>query len=818
MNSDWSWTYGPLAAVGTHCPFCNLLWVMPERGPSSRHGGMESLNSVGSTGSCDSMESISSNHSAFSGDSYDHLSAEERECLMFLEETIDSLDTEADSGLSNDESERGNKALSLPQSEPVWIPSSNGDGKTSIQIPTQPKMEEGPNNRGTAALDLDKVVLPKQGYHSFPRIVQIPRVEIPTQTSDVKLAVSSADPVKALYGKPRSLSCINQPQAEERTLSELLLLPPPDLFRDPQTVDKRRSINDPMDAHGARFEREVGKLAKTSEHKEAPPTVWHPPAKVVPPMVDSMSPRPLSPRPLSPRPLSPRPLSPQMTTHPEDPHVHVTTGENHFKQGPPTAPKPRKFPSHIIMKPSTGGGVASNIDPQQRPRTFSAHESHMGKEQEKARLEALQKLGLLQEKMDAPRRGSFKSHVFPKPVEIPVPQGVMEHGKKDAYGKSVSVTIRQQEKPDVLGTSPVQPSFLAPQKEAHSRGSDDATRNEGMVRNRLSIKSNSLEKADEHEDRAVQHSVLLVPREADAVEGGYLSSVKAEVSSSRPSVKASSQEKADEGGARTGQPPKETHVVFDDSPKNLKSDVMSSSKQIVKTSPQEKVEGRGALNPAQHAVPTVEPALLPKVDRPQENRTKGESIENISMMSTSPGKTFNVQKPREVPVPHPSPEVTLRDSRGRPIPDKSNRHSTCMDTPGEEFLHFPQGSVPGLRQINIKSNTLERSGVGLSSYISSGENQGQKSSSSIFKKPMFSANFLRNSRPRPASLGTGKDFPGIEDPTMEVEKTEKRRSFFPGFSRNARTALPVTSVKITPKGSSDEHRREALKKLGLLKE
>lgn len=33
----------------------------------------------------------------------EHLSAEERACLMFLEETIESLEVENDSGISNDE-------------------------------------------------------------------------------------------------------------------------------------------------------------------------------------------------------------------------------------------------------------------------------------------------------------------------------------------------------------------------------------------------------------------------------------------------------------------------------------------------------------------------------------------------------------------------------------------------------------------------------------------------------------------------------------------------------------------------------------------
>lgn len=52
-----------------------------------------------------------------SDDSLGHLSAEEKACLMFLEETIESLDTEEDSGLSNDEPDQlpglGNVATKL---------------------------------------------------------------------------------------------------------------------------------------------------------------------------------------------------------------------------------------------------------------------------------------------------------------------------------------------------------------------------------------------------------------------------------------------------------------------------------------------------------------------------------------------------------------------------------------------------------------------------------------------------------------------------------------------------------------------------------
>lgn len=39
-----------------------------------------------------------------SEDSMDHLSAEERACLTYLEETIEALETQEDSGVSNDDS------------------------------------------------------------------------------------------------------------------------------------------------------------------------------------------------------------------------------------------------------------------------------------------------------------------------------------------------------------------------------------------------------------------------------------------------------------------------------------------------------------------------------------------------------------------------------------------------------------------------------------------------------------------------------------------------------------------------------------------
>ncbi|XP_005529480.1 PREDICTED: specifically androgen-regulated gene protein isoform X2 [Pseudopodoces humilis] len=142
---------------------------------------------------------------------------------------------------------------------------------------------------------------------------------------------------------------------------------------------------------------------------------------------------------------------------------------------------------------------------------------------------------------------------------------------------------------------------------------------------------------------------------------------------------------------------------------------------------------------------------------------------------------------------------------------------TPLPVPGQPG----EGSVPGIRQMTFKSNTLERSGVGLGSSISSSSSKEQntRSSSSSLGKMSFierlAPSFLRGGRPRPTSLGPGKDFGGLKE-SEEQDKSSKRRSHpLPSFPRPSRSAV---SVKISPKAAADENRREALKKLGLLKE
>lgn len=172
--------------------------------------------------------------------------------------------------------------------------------------------------------------------------------------------------------------------------------------------------------------------------------------------------------------------------------------------------------------------------------------------------------------------------------------------------------------------------------------------------------------------------------------------------------------------------------------------------------------------------------------------------------------------PKEKEKAHREALEKLGLSQDRREPSAHLHPQPRMETP----LPIPgQGSVPGMRPMTFKSNTLERSGVGLGSSMGSSKEQNSKSSSSSLGKMSFierlAPGFLRSSRPRPVSLGAGKDFAGLKE-QEEQDKSSKRRSHpLPGFPRAPRSAV---SVKISPKGAADENRREALKKLGLLKE
>ncbi|XP_061827804.1 uncharacterized protein [Nerophis lumbriciformis] len=82
------------------------------------HGGaaLVSLNNMESAGSCDSVISV---NSGYSEDSLEHLTAEEMASIMYLEQTIEALEVQEDSGISNDERDSGHQAEKTSRSKEI---------------------------------------------------------------------------------------------------------------------------------------------------------------------------------------------------------------------------------------------------------------------------------------------------------------------------------------------------------------------------------------------------------------------------------------------------------------------------------------------------------------------------------------------------------------------------------------------------------------------------------------------------------------------------------------------------------------------------
>ncbi|KAM6192197.1 specifically androgen-regulated gene protein [Sarcoramphus papa] len=481
------------------------------------------------SGSCDSMVSTASNHSQRSDNSYDYLSVEEKECLMFLEETIGSLDAEADSGVSTDETDYVEPSR-LPGTWPKRdaVPQDLENGAPPPSVGQQRAAEQKSGKSISAFSSLAPAAVPSSGYYSLPR-----SITVANGASDSKATVRTVeDPVPVDKSSQEMAREDRLDQANMRSQMKSLgslIIQPPDPFQD-DLVSHEWSRSNRSDA-----KREKAKETKTW-------TSWGQPEKST------------------------------LEEVPQDPNT---------KRGPPTAPKPRKLPPNIILKTSKNSPVPLAMEPSQK-------------------------------------------------VKSPPPSSA--------------------------GSQP-------------SSASDPA---------------------------------------AEKVNSGHL-------------------------------------------------------------------------------------------DPKERQKARREALEKLGLSQDRREPSAHLQ-----PTTHPQP-------REMPFP-----------VPGEPETHCgaAERSVPGSRQMTFKSNTLERSGVGLSSSMASTKEQSVKTSSSLGKMSFIerlAPSFLRSSRPRPVSLGVGKDFAGLKEPgQVEQVKSSKWRSHpLQSFPRPAGSCV---SVKISPKGTTDENRREALKKLGLLKE
>ncbi|XP_005987741.1 specifically androgen-regulated gene protein [Latimeria chalumnae] len=582
---------------------------------------MDFMTRVSSAGSCDSMTSNKSNNSASSDDSYNHLSAEERACLLFLEETIVSLETEAGSGLSTDESERMDKlsprrnitktellADSLVEttrdgSHPApseLCKKKNGGKLSALLVPTPLVLTAGSNKL-------------QSGQKSDYKITKSTSMAMDSSDNSSECNVDVVDGLSSLQivtdkGRPQSPPSFKQSARHaQKSVSLTALISPPEPFRDQneklhklseiqlplqtsvEKPDNRSKQNDITQKQPKRLENVEGSIAQNqTPHGGNEFSGWSSSKRAASHSHQLELSRE---QPVNPPAVPPlhEPLLEKKVWHSSLSAPAVETLETKIKQGPPTAPKPRKLPSNIIIKTS--------------------HD----------------------------------------------PLFVASHGSGKVVSREVS--------------------------------------------------SNDSSQAESSNPPSGKNQVLLKP------------------------------------------------------------------------------------------------------DEMEQQKARLEALKKLGLLKDEPNGS------------HAGPVHLPKSSRLREAP--ATKQAVSSDLERKSLQSSDQLERPRIG--NVRSHTLERSGVGLSSDLAKKKQAGASKESSITNKQgstNMSSKVLRNTRPRPVSLGTGKDFKNIENQTdvQVLEKNIIRRSF-PSQSFTQRMPRPPgISVKITPKGSTNEDRQEALKILGLLKE
>ncbi|XP_035801691.1 specifically androgen-regulated gene protein [Amphiprion ocellaris] len=304
--------------------------------------GLETLNGMDSAGSCDSVVSA---NSAFSDDSLEYLSAEEKACLMFLEETIESLDTEEDSGLSNDEPEQLSSHGALA--------AKLADLSASM---SKSKLNGSQSHDSKELIKENVDIKPVQSY-----LVPTPFV----------LASSSVPTTKTLYSKPQFTFQNNKPNHKH---NQKPVAPPVPLEVNvvipPSTKPREylgRTAEGPLPRGPLSYEALVH-LRRSASAKKTPlcPRIDHTIdlEKHIPAPVDG----------------------PKFGNPPRADRYHLEVSSS--KIAPPlVAPKPKKITANITVKTQSEGSKTSSTSYGVKHAT----------DPQVVRQEALQKLGLLKD-------------------------------------------------------------------------------------------------------------------------------------------------------------------------------------------------------------------------------------------------------------------------------------------------------------------------------------------------------------------------------------------------------------------------------------
>ncbi|KAM9855699.1 specifically androgen-regulated gene protein [Aulostomus maculatus] len=369
---------------------------------------IESLSNMDSAGSFDSVISL---NSGCSEDSMEHLSPEERACLMYLEETIEALEVQEDSGLSNDEPDFGhldqkilNDISSLKSGEDEKALLSTAVPTPLAQLAVEPGSRALTTENKDEHLSLNPTSEPQSrtaSAASMSDLKTLMNILIPASES-VDGKNSSAPQVlcfSANDGNAKSGSANSGPLVPPEM--DLGLIPPPSDFMDePEAPPQPESTKSLPPSAESSSNKPVASLDLEELRQRACARM----SSGNTPMTQEIASKPPYEVPASPSPLT------VDSGPPMSPPLHSPLEQIELKSPPAVAPKPKKLPANIILKSlkSSVAGPDGNL-----VSSAPACSDRVLMDPQRVHLEALRKLGLLKSS-DADHAPSLSPKLSPQ--------------------------------------------------------------------------------------------------------------------------------------------------------------------------------------------------------------------------------------------------------------------------------------------------------------------------------------------------------------------------------------------------------------------
>lgn len=315
----------------------------------------------------------------------EHLSAEERACLMYLEETIEALEVQEDSGLSNDEPELGPREEYMDHMREKDISSLTSDGSGSHGI-------SAPLSHSAAELASTGLTMEGETEHHAQNPTAEPQFT-PASAANMKDVES-----KDLVAQPNLSGCSSRAQHEvldsapgedvnlksarqsaQASDIDVGLIPPPSDFMDePDPPSQPVTVEDLLKSTGMASSKpgaavDLEQLRQTASTK-------------TPSVSSSVTEQPPS------KPPSEVPPSLSTPAVPSGPLISPPPEAAEPKSPPAVAPKPKKLPANIFLKSHKAAAAGSNGHLGHSVPTSS---DRLVLDPQRVRMEALRKLGLL---------------------------------------------------------------------------------------------------------------------------------------------------------------------------------------------------------------------------------------------------------------------------------------------------------------------------------------------------------------------------------------------------------------------------------------